>query len=88
MAGKKRTDNKGRVLRNGEMQRSEDNKYLYRYVDMSGKKKQCILCAKLFYQLFINCLYIFSTHLLLIHCKIYLYLSRFINGLKSMLSRL
>lgn len=39
MAGKKRTDNKGRVLRTGEMQRSEDNRYLYRYVDLSGKKR-------------------------------------------------
>lgn len=39
MAGKKRTDNKGRILRIGEMQRSEDNRYLYRYVDLSGKKR-------------------------------------------------
>lgn len=39
MAGKKRTDNKGRILRTGEIQRSEDNRYLYRYVDLSGKKK-------------------------------------------------
>ena len=39
MAGKKRTDNKGRILRTGEMQRSEDNRYLYRYVDLSGKKR-------------------------------------------------
>lgn len=39
MAGKKRTDNKGRILRNGEMQRAEDNRYLYRYVDLSGKKR-------------------------------------------------
>ncbi len=39
MAGKKRTDNKGRILKTGEMQRSEDNRYLYRYVDLSGKKR-------------------------------------------------
>lgn len=39
MAGKKRTDNKGRILRTGEMQRSEDYRYLYRYVDLSGKKR-------------------------------------------------
>lgn len=39
MAGKKRTDNKGRILRNGEMQRAEDNRYLYRYIDLSGKKR-------------------------------------------------
>ena len=39
MAGKKRTDNKGRILRTGEMQRLEDGRYLYRYVDLSGKKK-------------------------------------------------
>ncbi len=39
MAGKRRTDNKGRVLRTGEMQRAEDNRYLYRYTDLSGKKR-------------------------------------------------
>ena len=39
MAGKKRTDNKGRILKTGEMQRSEDNRYLYRYVDLTGKKR-------------------------------------------------
>ncbi|NBI89631.1 hypothetical protein D3Z45_03280 [Lachnospiraceae bacterium] len=39
MAGKRRTDNKGRILRNGEMQRTEDNRYLYRYTDLSGKKR-------------------------------------------------
>ncbi|MDO4334079.1 MAG: tyrosine-type recombinase/integrase [Eubacteriales bacterium] len=39
MAAKKRTDNKGRILRTGEMQRAEDNRYLYRYVDLSGKKR-------------------------------------------------
>ena len=39
MAGKKRTDNKGRILRTGEMQRAEDNRYLYRYTDLSGKKR-------------------------------------------------
>lgn len=39
MAVKKRTDSKGRILRNGEMQRAEDNRYLYRYTDLSGKKR-------------------------------------------------
>lgn len=39
MAAKKRTDNKGRILRIGEMQRAEDNRYLYRYTDLSGKKR-------------------------------------------------
>ena len=39
MVGKKRTDKKGRVLRTGEMQRSEDNRYMYRYTDLSGKKR-------------------------------------------------
>ena len=39
MAAKKRTDNRGRLLRNGEMQRKEDNRYLYRYIDLSGKKR-------------------------------------------------
>lgn len=39
MAGKKRVDNKGRVLRNGEMQRKQDGRYLYRYVDLSGTKR-------------------------------------------------
>ena len=39
MAGKKRTDNKGRILRTGEMQRSEDQRYIYRYNDLSGKRK-------------------------------------------------
>ena len=38
MAGKKRTDSKGRVLRTGEMQRSEDQRYIYRYNDLSGKR--------------------------------------------------
>lgn len=39
MAGKKRTDNKGRILKTGEMQRAEDNRYLFRYVDVSGKRR-------------------------------------------------
>ncbi len=39
MARKKRLDNKGRVLRTGEQQRAEDNRYLYRYTDLAGKKK-------------------------------------------------
>ena len=38
MAGAKRTDNKGRNLRNGEQQRAEDGLYLYRYTDLSGKR--------------------------------------------------
>lgn len=39
MAAKKRTDNRGRLLHSGEMQRKEDNRYLYRYTDLSGKKR-------------------------------------------------
>ena len=39
VSGKKRTDNKGRILRNGEMQRTEDGRYLYRYTDLTGKKR-------------------------------------------------
>ena len=39
MAAKKRTDTRGRILRNGELQRKEDNRYLYRYTDLSGKKR-------------------------------------------------
>lgn len=39
MAGRKRTDNKGRVLRNGEQQRKQDGRYLYRYQDATGKTK-------------------------------------------------
>lgn len=39
MAGKKRTDTKGRVLKNGEQQRSQDGRYMYRYTDLSGKKR-------------------------------------------------
>ncbi|MCI8957363.1 MAG: site-specific integrase [Eubacterium sp.] len=38
MARKKRTDNKGRVLRNGEQQRS-DGMYRYRFTDASGQQK-------------------------------------------------
>lgn len=34
----KRKDNKGRILRDGESQR-EDGRYMYRYVDSSGKRK-------------------------------------------------
>lgn len=50
MAGKKRTDNKGRILKTGEMQRSEDNRYLYRYVDLTGKKRTIYMekCNKRF----------------------------------------
>jgi len=39
MARAKRTDNKGRVLRVGEQQRSEDGRYLFRYSDLGGKKR-------------------------------------------------
>lgn len=35
----KRTDNKGRILRTGERQRPEDNRYLYRYFDSTGKRR-------------------------------------------------
>lgn len=34
----KRKDSKGRILRNGEVQRA-DGKYMFRYVDVSGKRK-------------------------------------------------
>ena len=34
-----RKDNKGRVLRKGEYQRSMDNKYVYGYTDALGKRK-------------------------------------------------
>lgn len=33
----KRKDSKGRVLRNGEVQRS-DGKYMFRYTDRNGKR--------------------------------------------------
>lgn len=39
MAGKKRIDNKGRILRTGEQQRSQDGRYMYRYTDLSGKRR-------------------------------------------------
>ena len=39
MAGKKRADNKGRILCTGERQRPEDNRYLYRYFDSTGKRR-------------------------------------------------
>ena len=38
MAGKKRTDSKGRVLKDNEYQRP-DGQYMYRYTDAAGKKK-------------------------------------------------
>lgn len=38
MAGMKRTDNRGRILRDGESQRSNGT-YRYRYVDDDGKRK-------------------------------------------------
>ena len=36
---KSRKDNKGRVLRKGETQRSNDGKYVYTYVDPEGKRR-------------------------------------------------
>ena len=41
----KRRDNKNRILRTGESQRS-DGKYMFRYVDANGKT-QCIYSWKL-----------------------------------------
>ena len=38
MAGTRRKDNKGRVLRKGEGQR-KDNTYDYRYIDVFGKRR-------------------------------------------------
>ena len=35
-----RKDNKGRALKKGEMQRSEDNRYCYSYTDPYGKRKR------------------------------------------------
>ena len=40
MSGNRRVDNKGRVLRNGEMQRKQDGRYLYRYIDLSGSMEE------------------------------------------------
>lgn len=37
MAGKKRTDNKGRILRDGESQ-MKDGRYRYQYMDSRGKR--------------------------------------------------
>lgn len=34
----KRKDNKGRILREGEVQRS-DGKYMYRYTDAGGERR-------------------------------------------------
>ena len=39
MAGEKGADNKGRILCTGERQRPEDNRYLYRYFDSTGKRR-------------------------------------------------
>ena len=36
---KSRKDNKGRVLRKGETQRSCDGKYVYTYADPEGKRR-------------------------------------------------
>ena len=36
---KSRKDNKGRVLRKGETQRSCDGKYVYTYTDVEGKRR-------------------------------------------------
>ena len=38
MAGKKRTDNKGRILKDGESQR-KDGSYRYRYTDAEGIRR-------------------------------------------------
>lgn len=38
MAGQKRTDNRGRILKDGESQRSNGT-YRYRYTDLDGKRK-------------------------------------------------
>nr|WP_303040288.1 site-specific integrase [Enterocloster clostridioformis] len=38
MAGKKRTDSKGRVLKTGESQR-KDGRYQYQYMDVTGKRR-------------------------------------------------
>ena len=35
---KARKDNKGRALRKGESQRSQDNRYVYTYTDPLGKR--------------------------------------------------
>ena len=37
MARKKRTDNRGRVLRTGESQ-GKDGRYCYRWTDLAGKR--------------------------------------------------
>lgn len=39
MAGKKRVDSNGRVLKDNELQRKQDGRYMYRYIDPTGKKK-------------------------------------------------
>lgn len=39
MAGQKRVDSNGRVLKDNELQRKQDGRYLFRYLDSSGKKK-------------------------------------------------
>lgn len=39
MAGNKRTDSNGRILRNNELQRKQDGRYMYRYIGVDGKKK-------------------------------------------------
>ena len=38
MAGLKRTDNKGRILKDGESQR-KDGSYRYRYTDADGVRR-------------------------------------------------
>ena len=43
MARKKRTDNRGRVLRTGESQ-GKDGRYCYRWTDLAGEK-MCDLCV-------------------------------------------
>lgn len=38
--GNSRKDKKGRVLRKGESQRTEDNRYMYTYTDPFGRRKR------------------------------------------------
>lgn len=35
----KRRDKKGRILRTGESQRSDDGRYVFKYKDISGKHR-------------------------------------------------
>ncbi len=38
--GNSRKDKKGRVLRKGESQRTEDNRYMYTYTNPFGRRKR------------------------------------------------